>query len=191
MKIGTINPSVASQFAISSEEYALLEKEFVKLCYHIAHQLQKKNTKNNYTEDFDDIVQELKFALVTAAAYRKRQVWIEKSFKMALAYVKDPVLKLVLSTLSELWQNRKRHGANKQKFGTKQENILSAIVNAYVPKEYIPNKTDKIKLNSKFSGYCKSVIWNKEKNIGKKITREKSLRSGLVSISEFDYLAKG
>lgn len=182
--------TVIDRFVITNEEHELLQKKFGKLCYYIAHQLQKKNTKNNYTEDFEDIVQELQFALVTAAAYYKRQVWIENCFKFCKESIKDKYFLCIIDVLEDLWQNRTRHGANRQKFGLKQEEILWIITKNKIAPEVLPNRDGLLKINSKFSTYCKSVLWNKEKNMGKKITRDKSIRSGAVSISEFDYLAK-
>jgi len=31
-------------------------------------------------------------------------------------------------------------------------------------------------------------VWNQQRSMGKKITREKPLRAGMVSLSSFDYL---
>jgi hypothetical protein len=43
-------------------------------------------------------------------------------------------------------------------------------------------------MDSKFATYCKAITWNAQKSLGKKITREKSIRTGMVSLSEYDYL---
>ena len=42
-------------------------------------------------------------------------------------------------------------------------------------------------IDTKFSTYCKAIVWNGQKSLGKKITREKSVRNGVVSLSEFDH----
>ena len=95
--------------------------------------------------------------------------------------------KLVL-TLQNLWNNRTRHGANRQKFGPIQEKLLDELIKKYVPKDIRPSKTESLKIDTKFSTYCKAIVWNGQKSMGKKITREKAIRSGLVSLSEYDYL---
>lgn len=95
---------------------------------------------------------------------------------------------LVLEQLLDLWDNRTRHGANKQKFGAYQEQILDTLLKTYVPEDKRPNKQSKLEIDKRFSVYCKAIIWNCGKNLGKKITRERSIRSGLVSLSEHSYL---
>ena len=62
------------------------------------------------------------------------------------------------------------------------------MIEKFVPKEEKPDKEAALKIDSKFATYCKAIVWNGQKSMGKKITREKSIRSGMVSLSEFDYL---
>jgi hypothetical protein len=66
--------------------------------------------------------------------------------------------------------------------------MLFAIVKKHVCKANRPDRAEPLVLDSKFNTYCKAITWNAQKSIGKKITREKSWRTGLVSLSEFDYL---
>ena len=94
----------------------------------------------------------------------------------------------IVQELESLWANRTRHGANRQKFGVFQEQLLQKIVRKIVPASERPDKKDNLKIDAKFSTYCKAIVWNGQKSMGKKITREKSIRSGQVSLSEFDYL---
>ena len=70
--------SICIDFRISDEEYLELEKEFGKLTKYASWQLLRKNTKNNHTDEFDDINQELLISLLRAGSYYKRQVYIEK-----------------------------------------------------------------------------------------------------------------
>ena len=100
----------------------------------------------------------------------------------------DKFVYKIVQELENLWSNRTRHGANRQKFGKHQENLLDKIVRRMVPKEEQPFKDAPLKIDSKFATYCKAIVWNGQKSMGKKITREKSIRSGMVSLSEFDYL---
>jgi hypothetical protein len=44
-------------------------------------------------------------------------------------------------------------------------------------------------METKFLTYCKQILWNATKHLGKKISREKPLRSGQVSLSDHDYLS--
>jgi hypothetical protein len=175
-------------FSITADEYEMLDKKFGNLSNFQAWQLLKKNTKNNHTNEFEDIIQELRMHLIIAGAYYKRQVYIEKCLIIARKYAKDPFIKNILDELNSLWKNRKRHGANRQKFGPYQEKILNNIVKMIVPPKERPSKKTPLKLDSKFSTYCKAIAWNCQKNLGKKITKEKSIRTGLTSLSEFDYL---
>ncbi len=180
--------SICQSFPITSQEYDNLTKCFGKLCYYAAHQLQKKNTKNNYTDDFEDINQELQLSIIRAGSYYKRQIYIEKCLNMVNSHNTDLFLKKIIDKLEDLWRNRTRHGANRQKFGMKQEKMLDLLVKAVVPKKFRPDRMANLKIDSKFSTYCKAIVWNGQKSMGKKITREKSIRSGQVSLSEYDYL---
>lgn len=181
--------NICQSFPITSKEFDELNKSFGKLCYYAAHQLQKKNCKNNYTDDFEDINQELQLSIIRAGSYYKRQIYIEKCFEKISEFKFDPFLQKIVKNLQDLWQNRTRHGANRQKFGMKQEILLDKLVRKLIPKETRPNKSEELKIDNKFATYCKAIVWNGQKSMGKKITREKSIRSGQVSLSEFDYLS--
>lgn len=179
---------ICKTFSINEEEYLELEQRFGRLCWHAAHELKKKNTRNNYTDDPEDIKQTLIMDMMRAGSYTKRQVYIEKCLAAAKAYARDEFMMNIINELENLWANRTRHGANRQKFGKFQEDLLQKIVRQIVPKEGRPNKKENLKIDSKFATYCKAIVWNGQKSMGKKITREKAIRSGQVSLSEFDYL---
>lgn len=180
--------SICQAFPITAVEYDNLTKSFGKLCYYAAHQLQKKNTKNNYTDDFEDINQELQLSIIRAGSYYKRQIFIEKCFSAVKMHNTDPFMGVLCDKLSDLWSNRTRHGANRQKFGFRQERMLDALVRVAVPRRRRPDRRAPLRIDTKFSTYCKAIVWNGQKSMGKKITREKSIRSGQVSLSEYDYL---
>jgi hypothetical protein len=176
-------------FRVNEEEYELLDKSFGKLCNLQAWQLIKKNTRNNHTNDYEDFLQDLKMHLLIAGVYYKRQIYIEKSLQLVQKYTKKRTLKKVVDVLTDLWSNRKRHGANRQTFGPLQESLLDKLVEKVVPKKLQPSRNDMLDIEDpKFRTYCKSITWNCQKTQGKKITKEKPLRTGQVSISEFDYL---
>jgi hypothetical protein len=180
--------SIATDFPISNEEYNMLMKKFEKYCYYIAWQLKKNNSKNNSTDDLEDITQQLKIAAIKAASYYKRQTYIEESFDILDNSLKDLLLKKVLKRLKKLWADRTRHGANRQKFGEFQEEVLETLLKCHVEEGSKPNKFRDLILDAKFCRYCKQICWNEQRALGKKITREKSIRVGLTSLSEFDYL---
>jgi hypothetical protein len=175
-------------FNVTDEEYFVLEEKFEKLSNFQAWQLFKKNSKNNHTNDLDDITQELRMYILIAGQYYKRQVYIERSLELACKHAQDRFMKYVVKELSHLWDNRKRHGASRQKFGPFQEKLLDKIIRTTVPARLRPSKKDPLRVDSKFKTYCKAITWNRLKMLGKNITKEKSIRSGLVSLSEFDYL---
>lgn len=181
--------SIQKSFPVTEEEYELLHKKFGKYCYYIAWQLKRNNTKNNSTDDFDDITQQLQIALIRAASYYKRQCYIEASLESLKLRIKDEFNKKILQSLEKLWNNRTRHGANRQKFGEFQEMILDGLLKKYVPKKFRPDKEAQLVMDSKFATYCKQIAWNEQRSMGKKITREKSFRAGMTSLSEYDYLA--
>lgn len=181
---------VFEAFPISDAEYGELDTKFGRLCFHAAWQLLKKNAKNNHTDELEDIAQELRLAIVRAASYYKRQVYIVRSFQAAVARVDDDFVARILTQLGRLWENRTRHGANKVVFGAPQEELLEQVVRAHVPPGERPDKDAPLEIDTKFVVYCKAITWNCQKSMGKKITREKSMRTGMVSLSEFGHLAR-
>lgn len=181
--------NILKSFPITESEYASLDEKFGDLCEYQAWQLFKKNSRNNHTDEQSDISQDLRLALIRAGSYFKRQVYIEKCLELCDKYASDPFIKSVVEELNELWRNKTRHGANRQKFGTYQENMLSKLVKKLVPASERPSKKQPLQIDSKFATYCKAITWNEQKSIGKRITREKPLRTGQVSLSEYDYFA--
>lgn len=181
--------TIIHDFPVTNEEYLELDERFGKLVWHASHELKKKNSRNNYTDDPEDIKQELQMSMLRAGSYYKRQIYIEKCFSVVLKYAKDKFLLAIGAELLRLWRDRTKHGANRQKFGFYQEDLLYKIVKEIVPKNERPNKNENLKIDSKFATYCKAIVWNGQKSMGKKITREKSIRSGQVSLSEFGHLS--
>lgn len=181
--------SIVTKFPISEEEYAMLDSKFGGLAHYAAWQLKKKNSKNSMINDQEDDVQDLRIALMRAGSYHKRQTYIEACFDCLRQHVKDKFIKKLIKELNKLWLARKRHGANRQKFGEFQEIILERLVKKYVPKDERPDIARPLEIDAYFSRYCKQILWNEQKSLGKQITREKDIRTGMVSLSEFDYLS--
>lgn len=182
--------TIVNNFPITSCEYNQLDKEFGKLAHYAAWQLKTKNARNNCADDQDDIVQELRIALIQAGSYYKRQTYIESCFQTLERHLIDPFLNQMLESLKWLWANKTRHGAGRQKFGPLQEDMLNRLVKQYVPDSIRPKRDKPLVIDTKFVTYCKQITWNRQKLMGKKITREKVIRSGMVSLSDFDYLAE-
>ncbi len=182
--------NIFQKFPITNEEYELLEAKFGNLANFAAWQLKRKNVKNNTTDEFDDFVQDLRMSIVCAGSYYKRQVYIEDCLTIAKRFARDTFTKSVLKELSRLWKDRTRHGASRQKFGEHQEDILEQIVEKIVPEHLRPKRNRPLTIDKRFPTYCKNVIWNKQKSVGRKISRERTIRTGLVSLSEFDYLSQ-
>ena len=103
--------------------------------------------------------------------------------------VKDVNVIIELDKLEDLWRSRTHHGANKQRFGLPQEVALDELVSRNVPEEDRPKKNKQLEFNSRFATYVKSVIWNRTKSLGKNISKLKGLRSGMVSLSEYEHMA--
>lgn len=182
---------ICLKYRVTEEEYLELNKEYGRLCWKAAHELKRKNSRNNYTDDAEDIYQNLVEAMLRAGSYYKRQIYIEKCLALAKEYAQDDFVGWVVKELNSLWENRTRHGANRQKFGPFQEKLLDRIIRRLVPARYRPRRTEPLKIDSKFGTYCKAIVWNSQKSMGKRITREKSIRCGQVSLSEFDHVTAG
>lgn len=182
--------SMYSTFRLSNEEYGQLEKEFDKLCKYASWQLKRKNAPNNMAEDVEDIIQECRIAVMRAGVYYKRQLYIECCLQLAKKHVKDKFMKKIVEELDMLWNNRTKHGANKQKYGPHQEALLDRIITQIVPLNERPDKNRTLEIDNKFIRYCKQITWNQQKSLGKKITRERSVRVGAVSLSAYDYLSE-
>lgn len=180
---------IFDKFQISEDEYKELDDQFGRYCYKVAHQLKRNNFRNNLTDDVEDIVQDLRWSLSRAGVYTKRQIYLVSCMEVSKKYIQDPLVLSVVNELERLWANKTRHGANKQKYGEHQEWLIESIVEKYVPVSERPDKSRKLILDKQFGAYCKAIIWNCSKNLGKKITRERSIRSGQVSLSEFDFLS--
>jgi hypothetical protein len=179
---------IQNSFPVTEDEYDVLNRKFGELCEYQAWQLIKKNTRNNHTDSQEDIAQDMRMALIRAASYYKRQCYIEVCLEACKRFAKDKVIKSVVNQLEDLWKNKTKHGANKQKFGLHQEKMLDKLCKSIVPKNERPDRNAPLKVDAKFTTYCKAITWNAQKSLGKKITREKSIRTGMVSLSEFDYL---
>jgi hypothetical protein len=179
---------IFNKFHITNDEYQQLDKQFGKYCYFVAQQLKRNNLRNNLTDEIEDIAQDLRWSATRAGVYTKRQVYLVSCMEVARKHIKDPIILAIVDELERLWSNKTRHGANKQKYGEYQEWIIENIVNKYVPDEEKPDKERSLNLDKKFEAYCKAIIWNCSKNLGKKITRERIIRSGQVSLSEHNYL---
>jgi hypothetical protein len=182
--------NISQEFPITEEEYSELDKKFGMLCQFAAWQLIKRNNRNNHTDTQEDVVQDLRISLLRAGSYYKRQTYIERCLQLCEEHAKDLFMKTVIKELQNLWNNKTRHGASRQKFGPHQEKLLYKLTKQIVPKNEAPDKNSHLKIDAKFTIYCKNITWNSMKAIGKKITREKGIRSGQVSVSEYDYLAK-
>jgi len=180
--------TICNKWHISDKEYETLDTMFGRLAHKQAWDLKRRNVNNNVSEDQEDMVQEIRIALIRAGSYYKRQTYIESCFDALDEHIKDPFTKALVCELKHLWKNKTRHGANRQKFGDYQEVLLDRLLRKYVPKNARPQRNQPLLLDPKFVTYCKQITWNEQKRMGKKITRDKSWMTGLVSLSEFDYL---
>lgn len=173
---------ICNDFPISNEEYLELDEKFSRLCHYASWQLIRKNSRNNHTDDFEDINQNLIISLMKAGSYHKRQVYINKCFVVAQKHVKDHFIIKILAGLQELWNNKTKHGAHKQKFGEIQEYLLDRIVKKCVPKSEHPQKNAPLEIDDVFTNYCKAIIWNENKSMGRKITKERPIRGHLANL---------
>lgn len=116
-------------------------------------------------------------------------MYIEASLRAAKRYARDRFMRNLVGELTTLWKQRTKHGANRQRFGEPQERLLNAIIASIVPAAKRPDKARPLVIDKKFATYCKQITWNQQKSLGRKITRERAVRSGLVSLSEYDFMS--
>lgn len=178
---------ILKTYPVSEEEYLILEKQFGKLVHFVSWSLIKGNSKQNHTHEQEDLSQEFRISMLQASSYYKRQIFIERSLTL-LTEVQDENLKPILNELKDKWEKRKHHGANRQKFGIEQEDVLDDLIFKYIPEDKRPNKAEGLVIDYKFKTYLKSIVWNRQRNLGKKISKESEIRSGMASLSEFDFL---
>ena len=181
--------NISKNFPVTEEEYFKLDAKFGKLCYYASWQLSRRNTNNNHNFEIEDFQQEMMISILRAGSYYKRQCYIEQSFEAVKKSCKLKKYIARLNNLINLWENRTKHGANRQIFGEPEEMILEKLVKLTTPINLRPNKETDLILDGKFFTYAKQILWNCQRSIGKKITKERPIRVGQVSLSDFDYLS--
>lgn len=180
---------IFKNFPVTTDEFDVLNEKYGKLCWKISHDLIDRNGKNNHTDEKEDVHQEILISLMHAGSYYKRQTYIEESLKACEKYTKGKkFFAIMVEELWDLWKNKKSHGAGRQRFGAYQEKLLEKLVKLLVPKAKRPSKAAPLNMDADFGPYCKSIAWNRQRALGKKITREKGIRGGMASLSEYDYL---
>ena len=179
---------ISKTFPITEKEYEALNKKFGKLCYYASWQLHRKNSNNNHDYEIEDFQQELMISVLRAGSYYKRQCYIEECFNCIKDNTKNKLILKSLSKLFKLWLNRTKHGANRQLFGIPEEKTLEKLVRMTVSKKLRPKKDANLIMDTKFDTYAKQILWNAQRSLGKKISKERPIRSGQVSLSDFDYL---
>jgi len=180
---------ISKNFPITAEEYETLNKKFGKLCYYASWQLSRKNSNNNHDYEIEDFQQELMISVLRAGSYYKRQCYIENSFSAVNENTKNKTILKKLNTIYNLWLNRTKHGANRQLFGIPEEKILEKLVNLTTVKKSKPQKNAGLIMDSKFDTYAKQILWNAQRSLGKKISKERPIRTRQVSLLDFDYLS--
>jgi hypothetical protein len=181
--------NIFRSFKLTDAEFEMLRKKFGDLCKYEAWQLLRKNLKNNHTDELEDIEQDLLLAMAKAGIYYKRQTYIEECIRQAKKHVKDPFLSKMVVSLSNLWDRRKFHGASRQTFGQKQERVLNQIIST-LPFDQRPNPKKPLVMCDELIIYCKGITWNQQRALGRKISKERSIRTGCVSLSEYNFLSQ-
>jgi hypothetical protein len=170
---------LCSAFPLTTAEYEQLEDELGDLLHFIAWKFLRCNQQANHTEEEADVCQELRIALMIGAAYFKRQTWVEACFDVL---PESPDVK----RLKQGWDNRK-----KKHFGEKHEEELADLVGRLVPASERPSKRASLAVDGAFKGYAKSIVYNRLKQLGKRLVREKPLRVGCLSLSYDGDMAEG
>ena len=179
--------NIFHSFQLTNSEFEMLRKKFGDLCRYEAWQLLRKNLKNNHTDDFDDIQQDLLLAMSKAGIYFKRQTYLAAALDAVSEHVTDPFLVMIVGCLRNLWKNKRLHGASKQTFGQKQEAILAKLIMT-VPAEHRPDPRKPLEMCPELAVYCKSITWNQQRALGRQISKNMGFRNGVVSLSEYSHL---
>jgi len=179
---------IFKRFEVTNEDYLLLEKNFDKLCKFVAWRLKQSNARNNCTDELDDFIQDMRIAVLYAGAYYKRQTYIEECLTLLAKHLKDRFLRLMLMELISRWENKGKSGEERERFDVYHEEILENLVKENIPDKIRPSRKRPLVIDKRFPIYCKNIIWNKKKAVGRKITKERSLRGGLVSLTQFAYI---
>lgn len=177
-----VEQDICSRWQVTDKEYEILEEQFGRYCHDVAWKLLYKNAKNNHTDDEADIYQEMRIKLFIAAAYQKRQQYIEKSLEICKKYVSNDGVKEV-EKLENMWHKKQVDG-KRVRFGVEQEELLAKLVGEYVPDNLQPKKDAPLAINDRFPAYCKSILQNRSRFLGKKITKERPVRVNQVSLSD-------
>lgn len=174
--------AVLSKFRLSDKEWIDLDKKYGKLCKFQARTLLDKNTTSMHTEDYEDIEQEMRQSMIVAALYAKRHKYIEDCFEIGNKIIKDDKNLFTLNKLESIWRNKAT------RFTRVHDQMLEDLMINCVPENYRPSPNTPLDVDSsKFKAYCKGITWNRCKAMGRKITKERPLRSGIVSLSKFDF----
>ena len=179
---------ILKEWPISDEEFQDLEKQFARLSHKQAWTLIKMNYRNNFSDEEEDIVQDMRLGMMKAAAYTKRQRYTVACFEKLREHCHDAKELLLIDEMESIWEERKNPGGGKRKFDKPREKLLEKLVKKYVPEQDRPNRNERLILDARFKTYCKTITWNEIKQKGKRITREKFWRSGIVSLSEHEFL---
>lgn len=176
------------KFKVSDEEYVEMCNKFKKLCYAQAWDVIRRNSSNNHNFDIEDLIQTQLLSALKSTIYLKFYRYTEKCFAVCEKYVSTKKDKKLLDKLLGFWNNRKRHGAHRRTFNSQHEEQLEELVLKLVPEKEIPKPQDPIEMDAAFGVYFKSCTWNSTRSVGKSITKEKNLRVGMCSLSDYDYL---
>jgi hypothetical protein len=179
---------IFKRFEITTEDYKLLEKKFDSLCKFVAWRLKQSNARNNCTDDLDDFIQEMRLAVLYAGAYYKRQTYIEECLILLKKHLDDNFLKLILEELVSRWRSRSKSGDERKRFDVYHEEILENLVKENIPDKIRPSRQRPLIIDQRFPIYCKNIIWNKKKAVGRKITKERAIRGAMVSLGQYEYI---
>lgn len=175
--------SIIKDYPLTNDEYVIIEKAFGGLIRHAANQLGKKNSGIFHNSDvIEDFNQEIKIVCLHAAACVKRQAYLKECFEVTKKYNNNNVvIEEILDVIKPVIF---------KSYDEKVEKILLEIMNKTVDIQFHPSKNGLLKITKDLYPYFKAVIWNRQKSLGKQLTKDKKFRLGLVSLSEYDYLAK-
>lgn len=175
---------IHKEYSIGSEEWELLEKRLGNLCRKITWQLLRQNHIAN-SDNFEIWNTEIQMALVRAACYYKRQCYLKKALS-ALESIKGRMNeqdRIEAEALLSRWRSRPKNG--EPRFSREHEKRLAKLL-AKSAAESAPKK-ESLVFDREFEPYAKRIIWNAQKTLGRKMSKQKQ-EATMLSLDDLAFL---
>lgn len=160
-------------FNVTEDEYAELDEAFGRLCHKAAWDAVRKYP----AYDVYDVSQEIFIAMIRSGSQYKRKAY----FSRAEQYLES----LGLGDLPMVKTCLKRF--NNHVLTPEEEHAFLLLMDCLPETGEKPSSKDPLILDKNASSYIKTCLWNQQRCWLKSTGKERSLRKGEVSLSEYDH----